>query len=331
MEKPKLSVIVPVYNVKKYLKRCLDSLQRQTYPNLEFILVDDGSTDGSERICDEYAADDRFRVIHQENQGVSAARNMGLALATGKWIGFVDSDDYVEPDMFSYLFALTQRYGADMAQCSAFWENSEMQREMPAPEQELCISEGTKPLSSTFWKYFSHYTWCKLFAKHVVSGIAFDPAYVIGEDVLFNLMALRASKKIVFGDKAKYHYWQNPESVCHGTITEQRLTSARQMFLYAEKEFRSQKGICEFCKECRLRNNLDICSKIVCNGLEKQYAHLIQVIRREMRGLWQNKFEEVNFSKQEKIKTLLIGYGWGIYRFGLPKWKKWGLSKQKVR
>ena len=101
----KISVIVPVYNVEKFIKRCLDSIINQTMRDLEIILVNDGSTDNSGKICDEYAQlDNRITVIHKENGGLSSARNTGLDVATGEWIAFVDSDDYIEKNMYEVLY-----------------------------------------------------------------------------------------------------------------------------------------------------------------------------------------------------------------------------------
>ena len=115
----RISVIVPVYKVEPYLRKCLDSIVNQTYRNLEIILVDDGSPDNCGRICDEYAErDNRIRVIHQKNGGVSSARNEGLKIASGDWIGWVDSDDWIEPDMFEYLLENAKKSKADIAVCS---------------------------------------------------------------------------------------------------------------------------------------------------------------------------------------------------------------------
>lgn len=117
--KPLVSIIVPVYQVKDYVGECVESLLRQTYTNLEILLVDDGSTDGSGAICDEHASrDDRIRVIHQENQGLSAARNTGLDQALGEYVAFVDSDDAVLPDFIETLYDMANRYQADIAACS---------------------------------------------------------------------------------------------------------------------------------------------------------------------------------------------------------------------
>ena len=110
---PLISLIVPVYNVKDYLKTCLQSILEQTYKNLEIILVDDGSDDGSSGICDEYARmDQRIKTIHLPHSGVSAARNAGLAAATGELLGFVDSDDWIDHDMYQYLYTLMQEHDA---------------------------------------------------------------------------------------------------------------------------------------------------------------------------------------------------------------------------
>ena len=124
MEEPLISVIVPVYKVEAYLRRCLDSIVNQTDRNLEIILVDDGSPDHSGAICDAYAKRDRrIRVIHKVNGGVSSARNAGLEAASGEYIGWVDSDDWIENDMFEYLKNLAVTCQADVAQCGRYWEN----------------------------------------------------------------------------------------------------------------------------------------------------------------------------------------------------------------
>ena len=113
-----ISVIVPVYNVEKYLDRCMKSILQQTYHRLEIILVDDGSTDASAAMCDAYARrDSRIRVVHKQNGGLSDARNAGLELAAGDYIGYVDSDDWIEPDMYEYLLENALKYQADIAVC----------------------------------------------------------------------------------------------------------------------------------------------------------------------------------------------------------------------
>ena len=123
MEKDLISIIVPVYNVEAYLDRCMESILKQTYKRLEIILVDDGSTDSSREKCDAYAKQDsRIKVIHKKNSGLSDARNAGLALATGDYIGYVDSDDWIEPDMYQSLYDACAEHDAELAVCRYFRE-----------------------------------------------------------------------------------------------------------------------------------------------------------------------------------------------------------------
>ncbi len=111
-----ITIVVPVYNVEKYLDRCIRSIQAQTYKNLEIILIDDGSEDQCGEICDQYAeSDERITVIHKENGGLSSARNAGIDIAAGCYIGFVDSDDYIHPDMYGILYDSMKRNDADIA------------------------------------------------------------------------------------------------------------------------------------------------------------------------------------------------------------------------
>ena len=117
---PELSVIVPVYKVEKYLSKCIDSILAQTFTDFELILIDDGSPDRCGEICDEYAAkDSRIIVIHQQNKGVSAARNAGLEIAKGKYIGFVDSDDWIEPEMYQILIATANETASELVICGS--------------------------------------------------------------------------------------------------------------------------------------------------------------------------------------------------------------------
>lgn len=119
MEEGKISVIVPIYKVENYLNRCVESIRKQTYRNLEIILVDDGSPDACGEMCDRYAQEDsRIRVIHKENGGLSDARNAGIEVATGEYIAFVDSDDWIDDKMYEVLYSTLLKYNADIAECS---------------------------------------------------------------------------------------------------------------------------------------------------------------------------------------------------------------------
>nr|WP_320057194.1 glycosyltransferase [uncultured Bacteroides sp.] len=147
-------IIIPVYNIENYLRECLISVIEQTYKNLEIIIVNGGSTDDSPIICDEFAAhDNRIKVIHQKNNGLSYSRNVGLDNAHGVYIGFVDGDDWIEKDMYETLYNLMIQYKADISICTHFIEfsnktkvqyNSEMIRELNRNEAIMCLLEDTE-------------------------------------------------------------------------------------------------------------------------------------------------------------------------------------------
>lgn len=204
MPSPKISVIVPVYNTEKWLRRCVDSILSQTSTDLELLLIDDGSTDGSGAICDEYAGlDSRVRTFHKLNGGVSSARNLGLDNARGEWICFVDSDD--EIDNFQGL--LTADWNADMLLFSLKIIHSDGSSCMEIPRLALGLPQTRK----NYIKYYLHFhifnsVCAKLVRKNVLKGLRFDDAIRFGEDALFNLQLLGEVKNISLCDNVEYRY-----------------------------------------------------------------------------------------------------------------------------
>lgn len=206
MATPKVSVTVPVYNTSRYLKQCLDSLARQTLSDIEFIIVDDGSTDGSGDICDEYAAgDNRFRVIHQPNGGLSVARQTGLDAARGEYVIVCDSDDWAAPDMYEKLYQKAKETDADIAMCLHFSEYDGGKSVVSGHLfKYLTIPEFTKELLQTA----AHSSWSKLYKRSLFakSGATYEPGINLGEDALILYKLLKANPKIVQINKPLYHY-----------------------------------------------------------------------------------------------------------------------------
>ena len=218
-----ISVIVPVYNVEKYLEQCVDSIINQTYTNLEIILVDDGSTDNSGKICDKYAAmDSRIKVVHKINSGVSTARNLGLDIAKGEYITFIDSDDFVEED---YIFALYNNLienDSDMSMCNmvCFGENWKRNLRELLPN---CVRVDME--SNEFINYFVRYisyknyifgsVWRVLYKSSIIKNIRFNEEIKISEDLLFLLQVILNSKKITSIDTYLYYYREVESSVRH--------------------------------------------------------------------------------------------------------------------
>ncbi len=282
--------------------------------------MDDGSPDRSGEICDEYAnRDKRIRVIHQANQGVSAARNAGLAAATGDWIGFVDGDDWIDPEMYEYLHKLAETYHSRLVQVGIYCEQRQTVIYNPSDVQHVVLSRIKN--KNNFWRFFANSCCCRLFQRDKIKRVFFNPTYPLGEDVLFNLEVLSLCGETVLGNKAFYHYRQNRDSSSHMAVYDDRLISVRKMFQFAEEKFFTQRDIAVFCRNSKLRNNLDICSKIVCNHLGKSQHTLVEEIRNEMKGLCKNHFKGTDFAMKEKVKSYFIGYAWNVYQYVLPKWK----------
>ena len=213
---PVVSIIVPVYNVKSYVGECVESLCRQTYTNLEILLVDDGSTDGSGEVCDEYAGrDERIRVIHQANRGLSGARNMGLDDARGEYIAFVDSDDLVSTNYVETLYELLMKYEADIAACAYVKGTTEQLTDIREKVlsldnvKEICMP-SVKLLKQWHGKYKQQETvaWNKLYCREVWNGrkkIRF-PESRNHEDVLISHVVVQGAKTIVLTTEILYFY-----------------------------------------------------------------------------------------------------------------------------
>ncbi|MDE6851318.1 MAG: glycosyltransferase [Lachnospiraceae bacterium] len=211
-----ISVIVPVYNVKNYLHRCIDSIINQTYSNLEIILIDDGSTDDSGQICDSYQdIDKRIRVFHKKNGGASSARNLGLDKARGEFIGFVDSDDYIRKDMYESLYS-GMKDDVDIVCCGiVLLFPAKMRRKSELygkAEETVCYSrqEALKELLLVRGLDFSPCN--KLYRRELFQGIRF-PAGKTCEDypVIYELM--KKSRNIVSNGKVRYHYCYREDSI----------------------------------------------------------------------------------------------------------------------
>lgn len=225
-----ISVIVPIYKVEPYLRQCLDSLVGQTYRNLEIILVDDGSPDNCGAICDEYAAkDQRIKVIHQANGGVSAARNAGLAAATGHWIGWVDGDDWAEADMYEYLLENALKYEADVAVCGRVERYADRDvvwgwDTLQVWNQEQVIAQLLEDQA------LRNYLCDKLWKRKLFDGICF-PEGEIFEDIIVTCQLLLKTNTVIGLPEAKYNYRQRLDSIVKSQSLAQRVSyvqAARQ-------------------------------------------------------------------------------------------------------
>lgn len=205
-----ITIIVPVYNVEQYLQNCVDSIINQTYTNLEILLIDDGSQDRCGEICDEYAKKDgRVRVFHTENRGLSASRNLGLREAKGEFIGFVDSDDWIEPEMYDVLLRKMKETDADICVCGYWSEGVSSTIQFHYPD---ALYSGKEALTALIHGKIGNYTWNKLYKRDVFEGISF-PIGRLYEDVDTLCEVLSNSSSVAVLDTVKYHYRQRADSI----------------------------------------------------------------------------------------------------------------------
>lgn len=234
MSEPLISVIVPVYNVEKYIAACVDSILAQTYTNLEILLVDDGSTDSSGALCDEYARRDvRVRVIHQENGGLSDARNTGMQSAQGTYFAFVDSDDFIAGDYIAYLYGMIEKHHAQIAVCgyqkvypgdenSCYGTQTDKHNSVNS-EKVYRTEEGLRQL--LYQRGMITSAWGRLFDASLfmhTDAIQF-PVGKLHEDVAVMYKLFGAADTIVCGDEAKYYYLQRADSIVNQQFDRRRM------------------------------------------------------------------------------------------------------------
>jgi len=304
-----VSVVVPVYNVEAFLPQCIDSLLAQTHSNLEIILVDDGSTDSSGLICDRYAAqDNRVRVIHQQNGGLSAARNTGIAAATGEYIGFVDSDDFVAPEMYCTLLDAATLGDGVVATCGRYTTDEagvvigtvfalpEYKRFSIVDAMNEILVNGQLDVAA----------WDKLYRKDLFDGIVF-PVGEINEDAAIIFHILSKAQEVVHVGVPMYYYRGR-----NGSITKsgykpnkvQALDHAQEISIFVEQRFPQLKSSCKkyvafLC--CQLLS-LMLKDPMAPKYYPEHYKRYINGLRKEIWYLVSNP----NVSMQWKLRGVLL-------------------------
>ena len=249
-----ISVIVPIYNVEPYLRRCVDSLLGQTHRDLELILVDDGSPDGCGAVCDEYAAmDGRVRVLHKPNGGLSDARNAGLQIARGELIAFVDSDDWVSPNYLERLHTALRQTGADICECS--WLKTVGETACPAAQGEVRVFAPEEAMEQLIHDgEFRQHVWNKLYRREVIADIFF-PKGKTNEDEFWTYQVFGRAQKVAKIPDVLYFYFQRPSSIMGETYSLKRLDALeaklqRQVFLDAHFPALSLPARCNLFGSC---------------------------------------------------------------------------------
>lgn len=281
---PKLTIIVPVYNAEAYLQRCIDSISDQTFRDFECLLVDDGSTDSSLDICRKAEQEDpRFHALHQNNSGVSVARNTGLDAAKGRWIGFVDSDDWIEKETYQIAIRAAEETDSDCVQ----W-NFDIPGKSDSFIEKYARRESQefKMKRNTVIKWNKYSVWTQLFKTEIIRGnnIRFTPGINIGEDRHFSFCNMACCKKIWELNDVLYHYFVNTDGLTHSEYSIKKI----HQDVAALKE--TEKFLCDhYGKEDNLFSKTIRYTKI---GIKTNYLSLVDSPDMDQ---WKEIFPEMNW------------------------------------
>lgn len=224
VQRPLVSVIVPIYKVEKYLRRCIDSILAQTYNNFELILVDDGSPDNCGKICDEYEAKyPQIKVIHQHNQGLSAARNNAVPKSKGDYITFIDSDDFVTTDYLKYLVLLIQKYDAQISAGSFVYQYEGRNLKQPKGETETMFFSSEDALENmNYAKGFGLTAWGKLYKRSLIEANPY-PVGKLFEDIATTYKIVGESTGVAYGNRQIYYWLQRSNSIMRSSFNPRQL------------------------------------------------------------------------------------------------------------
>ena len=278
---PEISVIVPVYKVEPYLDRCVQSILRQTFRAFELILVDDGSPDGCPAMCDAWAKQDRrIRVLHKENGGLSSARNAGLAVATGRYISFVDSDDWIEPQMLEYLWNLLQAHPeAQIAQCEAIISKDQTPAQAQ-PQEEIAVFDQTGMLDYFFrihGEASNTAVWNKLYARDILQGFSFVPT--LNEDVEASYELFQRASHMVVSNQKLYHYFVNNTGITRSKFSKKDLDYLAVWDRIVERTRVEHPEYLHYAVISRKRANFTMLCKMLSRGFSRDDQEMVAVHR----------------------------------------------------
>lgn len=314
-----VSVIVPVYNVENYIEKCLDSIINQTYENLEIIVVNDGSGDHSYEICKKYENDKRVQLYSKENGGLSSARNYGIEKASGKYIMFVDSDDYLARDMVEYMLNMLNKENCEISICNRIYkyeDNTEYLRFKDNNQIKIMDNEqGMRMLLS--FKYFDMAAWAKLYERTLFDNIKF-PEGKLCEDYYIMYKLFLGSRRICYSSKPLYFYMQRAGSITKKNKNlDDYIWAAKEQMEYIEKEY---PNLIVDGKAAYALSFLTVYNKYYENGgnIKKE---LVKEYRKNVKLNLKYVIKNRNLRVIRKVQALLFCSNLRIYNFLLKGYK----------
>jgi len=289
MEKinPKLSIIIPVFNVEPFLKKCLDSVINQTYSNLEIILIDDESPDNCGEICDDYAKnDERIKVIHQKNKGLSGARNSGLKIVSGDYIAFLDSDDWIHPKMYETMMNIILSNKLEIAECGIIEKKDDKEElSIKKPTYEVIIEDCYQALSRII-KNSQFSVWRRIYNRSLLNDYEFL-LNKTSEDIYFTVDILKKTKRIGYIEYPFYNYRENPTSITKSSYSLRRLNDSISASFYLKEKM----------KDYEVSKNKNL-SKIITN-------HILWKLLLHYKRINYNSHLDTDYYYRKKIKSYI--------------------------
>ena len=317
-----ISVIVPIYNVEEYLPNCIESILRQTYKHLEIVLVDDGSPDRCGEICEEYAKkDDRIRVIHKENGGLSDARNKGMSIATGKYFTFIDSDDYISEDYVEYLYKLLKEHDADISVCDLIMTSSMKETEQKDSKSVFKYSVDEALEAMLYAKVFSTSADAKLYKRELFEGVEY-PIGKYMEDLFTTYRLICKSKRIVCGKRVCYYYYHREGSITQSVFSEKHLHRFEALKTMYETEIKNRSEIVQ-----KAYRSMMVSSMAALLAKQPPKSDRIDEIWREVKKYLVGAIINSKNSKRIRAQAFLMLFGrkvatFIIVRYYAMKWDK---------
>lgn len=349
---PLVSVIIPVYNVAKVLERCVESVRKQIYPNLEIILVDDGSTDMSGKFCEVFAKKDaRVKAIHQANQGLSAARNAGLKIAKGKWITFVDSDDTIAPGMIDLLHRMCYEHRTKMSICSyreikavhqegSPHQNPHSAKSLQSTTSEVKVLDTLECLTAMLCEDgFSMSAWGKLYARELFDLVQF-PERRLYEDVGTTYRLVLQCPQVAVLSAPEYNYYQNPDSITQQEFSLRKLDlidltdqMCDELLQWGKKlNPKAQETLENLTRKRRMHARFSILRQIVMldvkqiadtESVKHAQQNVVKYLRKHKNDILQNPLA----SRRDKLAMRSLQCGLPAFRYA---WKKYAQKKDRI-
>lgn len=311
-EDKKVSIIVPVFNVKNYIKRCIESIINQTYSNIEIILVDDGSTDNSGNICDEYAKKDkRVKVIHKNNGGLSSSRNVGINISSGKYLCFIDSDDYIENDMIEYLYRGMKKYDVDIVSCgfSNIYTNGNKEC-ITIPKEDIIYSKKEALDIHLLSGYIDDITCNKMFKKELYENIRYPEGYLY-EDMITTYKLIDKANKVALCPESKYNYCRRWDSIGGTKFNDKTLFLLKACDEAVEFVLEKYPELVNI-KIAQVNWYIVVINKMIL--AKKVDKKLVKTIKKMIKNIKKEIIKTEYLNKTRKFQILIFYYSFSLYK-----------------